>query len=193
VKLKNTTDNYGSVAKWIHWSTAALFLVAYATVYFRQWFTEPRTEVNWTALQLHLSIGITIGVLVVLRIIWKFYNVSPALEPGKQWEHKAAQLGHFALYAILVAMPITGYLGTGVATEFFYLFDIPSFKDTALFSFVFGDWIAFEDFEKPIDFVHKEILGAWLVWILIAGHAGAALYHHLVKGDRTLKRMTTGE
>jgi cytochrome b561 len=193
MSLKNTEDSYGSIAKWIHWSTAILFLAAYVTVYFRQWFTEPQTDINWVALQLHLSFGVTIAVIVVLRIIWKFKNVSPTPEPGTQLEHLAAKLGHYALYAIMIIMPITGYLGTGVATEFFYLFDIPSFKDTTLFAATFGQWMTFEEFEKPIDFIHKEVLGAWLVWLLILGHAGAALFHHYVKKDRTLKRMTSGE
>ena len=53
-----------------------------------------------------------------------------------------------------------------------------------------GQGISFETFENPIDFIHKEVLGAWLVWMLIAGHVMAALYHHFVRKDRTLKKMT---
>ena len=68
--LKNTLENYGLVAKTIHWLTALLFLGAYASVYFRHWFTEAKTPENRTALQLHLSFGISVGVLVILRIIW---------------------------------------------------------------------------------------------------------------------------
>jgi cytochrome b561 len=49
--------------------------------------------------------------------------------------------------------------------------------------------VNFLDFEKPIDFIHKEILGAWLVWMLILGHVFSDFYHHLVKKDRTLKKM----
>lgn len=190
--MKNTAKDYGSIAKWIHWSTALLFLAAYVSVYFRQWFTEAETPINWTALQLHLSFGVSIAVIVLLRIIWKFNNPSPAPEPGKPIEHLVAKLGHYALYAIMIVMPVTGYLGTGVATEFFFLFDIPSFKDTAIFTSTFGEHMSFKEFEKPIDFIHKDLLGAWLVWLLILGHAAAALYHHFVKKDRTLKRMTTG-
>ncbi len=96
------------------------------------------------------------------------------------------------LYAIMIIMPVTGYIGTGVATEFFFLFDIPKFSDTAIFAELIEHrlGIGFEDFEKPIDFIHKDILGAWLVWLLIAGHVSAALYHHFVKRDRTLRKMT---
>jgi cytochrome b561 len=50
----------------------------------------------------------------------------------------------------------------------------------------------FKQFEKPIDFIYEQVLGEWLVWLLILGHASAAMYHQFVKNDRTLKRMTSG-
>lgn len=190
--LKNTADNYGAIAKWIHWLTALLFLGAYMSVYYRHWFTEESTPENWTALQLHLSFGVSVAVIVVLRIVWRLSNRNPDLEPGSKFEHLAAHAGHYALYLIMIVMPVTGYVGTGVATEFFLMFDIPKFEDTQLFSLIVTDGLgmSFEAFEEPIDFIHKEILGVWLVWILILGHALAALYHHFVKRDRTLAKMT---
>ena len=190
--LKNTAHSYGTIAKWMHWLTALLFLVSYVSVYYRHWFTEEKTPENWNALQLHLSIGVTIGVLVMLRIVWKIMNRSPDPEPGTRLEHLAAEMGHYALYAVMVAMPLTGYLGTGANSEYFFLFDIPSFKDTALFETWFGLDMTFEEFEEPIDFIHKDILGAWVVWLLILGHVLAALYHHFIRGDRTLRKMTNG-
>ena len=189
---KNTAENYGTVAKWLHWGTALLFLAAYATVYYRDWFTEKKTPENWTALQLHLLIGVTIGVLVVLRILWRSANRQPDVEPGSRLQHQAAELGHLALYAVMIVMPLTGYLGTGAAVEYFPLFDIPAFKNTWLFTDWIGQTMDFETFEKPLDFVHKKIMGEWLVWLLILGHALAALYHQRILHDRTLKKMTTG-
>lgn len=190
--LKSTSKNYGLIAKTFHWGMVLLFLGAYVSVYYRHWFTEAKTPENWTALQLHLSFGASIGVFVLLRIIWKIIDVTPDSEPGTPLEHKSAKAGHYMLYAIMIIMPVTGYLGTGVATEFFFLFDIPKFADSSLFTSLIdkGMGISYEDFEKPIDFIHKKIMGAWLVWILIVGHAMAALYHHIIKQDRTLKKMT---
>ena len=192
MSVKNTATNYGAVAKWLHWGTALLFLGAYASVYYRHWFTEAKTPENWSALQLHLSIGISIGVLVVLRILWRLANRAPEPEPGTRLQHRAAGLGHLALYLVMIVMPLTGYLGTGVATEYFSLFDIPSFKDTALFAQHIAPDMSFKAFEEPIDFIHKQVMGEWLVWLLILGHALAALYHHFGKGDRTLRKMTNG-
>ena len=190
--LRNTAENYGTIAKWLHWMTALLFLGAYVSVYYRHWFTEAKTPENWTALQLHLSIGVTIGVVVALRLLWKMANRSPDPEPGSRLDHLAAKAGHLALYAVMVIMPVTGYLGTGVNTEYFFLFDITSFKETEYFIFNYSDTMTFKEFEKPIDFIHKDIMGAWVVWLLIVGHIAAALYHQFVKKDRTIEKMTRG-
>ncbi|MFT5925056.1 MAG: cytochrome b561 [Paraglaciecola sp.] len=190
--IKNTAQTYGCVAKWIHWLTVLFFLAAYCSVYYRHWFTEDKTAENWTALQLHLSIGISIAVLVILRIVWKLMNRTPNLEPGTKFEHFTAKSGHLVLYGIMIIMPLTGYFGTGANTEFFFLFDIPKFESTGLFTTLFAEGLglSFAEFEKPLDFIHKDIGGAWLVWLLILGHAMAALYHHFVKQDRTLIKMT---
>ncbi|MFK7814995.1 MAG: cytochrome b [Gammaproteobacteria bacterium] len=192
--LKNTKNDYGSIAKWIHWSIALLFLCSYSAVYFRHWFTEEKTPENWTSLQLHLSFGITIAAIVVLRIIWRNLNQSPTQEPGSKLAHTAAHLGHYALYAVMILMPVTGYIGTGVNTEYFFLFDIPKFETTSMYQALVTNWLglSFEEFEAPIDFIHKDIMGKWAVWILIAGHAAAAMYHHFIKKDRALIKMTKG-
>jgi Prokaryotic cytochrome b561 len=85
----------------------------------------------------------------------------------------------------MILMPITGYLGTGGNTDYFFLFDIESFKGTEFFANQFAKNMTFEEFEEPFDFIHKEVLGKRLLWVLILGHALAALYHHFVKRDRT--------
>lgn len=192
--LKNTKINYGSIAKWIHWTIVVLFLGSYCAVYFRHWFTEEKTPENWTALQLHLSFGITIAAVVILRIIWRNLNQTPNQETGSKLAHIAAHLGHYALYAVMILMPLTGYIGTGVNTEYFYLFDIPKFESSSLYQILVTNWmgLSFKEFEAPIDYFHKDIMGKWTVWILIAGHVMAAMYHHFVKKDRTLIKMTTG-
>jgi len=193
--IKNTAENYGSVAKWFHWLTAVFFLASYCTVYYRHWFTDDKTPENWLALQLHLSIGISIAVVVALRIIWRVFNRVPDLERGTALEHGLAHIGHYTLYGIMIIMPVTGYIGTGVNTEFYMMFDIPKFESTQLFTFVVSDMLdmTFKEFEEPVDFIHKDIMGVWIVWLLIVGHASAALYHQFIKKDRTLSKMTTSK
>lgn len=190
IQWKNTQERYGKMAMIMHWSVAALFLLLYVTVYFRQWFTERDTDINWLALQLHLSFGITVAVFIGLRIVYKLWDRAPKDPPGNKWEHWGAKLGHWSLYAIMIVMPITGYFGTGVNTEFFNLFEIPKFRDTAIYDVVVTGWMQldWETFEAPMDFVHKQG-GATLVWMLIAVHVAAALYHHVHKKDNVLRRM----
>jgi len=192
--LKNTAYNYGLVARSLHWATAFLFLVSYCSVYYRHWFTEEKTPENWTALQLHLSIGISLAAVIILRLIWRNMNRVPTAEPGTRLEHMAAHVGHYILYAMMISMPLTGYIGTGVNTEYFFLFDIPKFENTVVFQTVVADWmgLGFKELEKPIDYFHKDIMGSLIVWLLILGHVSAALYHHYIKRDRTIIKMTKG-
>ena len=95
------------------------------------------------------------------------------------------------LYGVMIVMPLSGYIGTGVNTEYFMLFDIPKFESTAMFDSLVtqGLGISFEEFEKPVDFFHKEIMGEYLLLFLIFGHIAAALYHHFILKDYTLKKM----
>ena len=88
-------------------------------------------------------------------------------------------------------MPFTGWMGSAGPTDVFGLFEIPSFRQSWLYDLLItqGLGIDFGTFEAPVDFFHKAIGGARLVWILILIHASAALYHHFYKKDRTLVRM----
>lgn len=188
--MKNTKSGYGLIAIMLHWIVALGFLGSYVSVYYRQWFTESKTPENWTALQLHLSFGVTIAVFVALRILWKLMNEKPDPVPAPPHELKAAKWTHRALYAFMIIMPITGYLGCGAPTEYFFLLDIPKFEDTAIFKALVADGLGltFKEWEGPLDFIHKRS-GAYLVWVLILAHAGAALYHHYKRKDAVLKRM----
>ena len=79
--INNTAENYGTIAKFFHWTTAVLFLGSYAAVYYRHWFTVKETPENWIALQLHLSVGVTVAVVIALRVLWKLRQRTPDPEP----------------------------------------------------------------------------------------------------------------
>ena len=189
MSLRNTEHDYGAIARYLHWGIAMLFLLSYCSVYYRHWFTEKDTPENWIALQLHLSVGITIASLVALRIVWRLTNPPPPLEPDTPLAQRAAHGGHFLLYTAMVVMPVTGYIGTGVNTDFFFLFEITKFEDTQAFAWLSAALnVGAEEFEDVVDAIH-ETGGAFIVWALIAGHVFMALYHHFVKKDRTLLKM----
>jgi len=191
---KNTAEQYGRVARWIHWITALLFLASYCSIYYRHLFTERKTPANIDALQIHMSVGITVGVIVILRIIWRNMNVQPTLEPGPPWQQRLARWTHYGLYAVMILMPISGFLKTGLENHYFFMFHLPKFEDTWMFHVFVQDWmgLTYKQFKGPVDTFHTEIMGALVVWILIAGHAAAAFYHHFKLKDRTLMRMVKG-
>lgn len=187
----NDNQSYGFVARTLHWGTALLILGSYGSVYFRRFFTEANTEFNWAVLQLHLSLGLTILTVTVLRIIWYVVDQRPTPEANSKSAVWGSRVGHTLLYVILFSMPVTGYLGTGANTDFFWLFEIPKFESTHLFTFWVSDRLnmTFAEFEVVVDYLHKDVGGALLVWMLIAGHISAALVHHFVLKDRSLRRM----
>ena len=129
-------------------------------------------------------------VFVFLRVIYKLWDRTPEEVEGSKFEHFAAKSAHILLYAVMIIMPLTGYFGTGLNTDFFFAFEIPRFRDTFVYDVVVTQWLglSWEAFEKPVDFVHKRG-GATLVWMLIAVHIAAALYHHFWRKDDTMRRM----
>ena len=128
---------------------------------------------------LHKSIGITILARAVLRLLWRIYAGAPAAVAGTpSWQVRIATLAHLGLYALLLAMPISGWAlnsASGFPLQWFGLVNLPALtgSDEALGELA-GD------------------LHEWMFWALVtlaALHAAAAFYHHLFVGDSTLARM----
>jgi cytochrome b561 len=128
---------------------------------------------------------------VLPRLLWKLLNVQPQDVPGSRFEHVLAHTAHWSLYALMIIMPLTGYMGTGRYTDF-GLFVVPKFADTAAFAWIAQTWsLTFKEFEAPIDAVHH-FLGKWVAWPIVGLHVVAALYHHWVRRDQVLSRMWSG-
>jgi len=73
-------------------------------------------------------------------------------------EHFAAHAAHIMLYAVMIILPLSGYLGTGGPSQLFIFIEIPRFADTQLFKTVVVErWmsLSWEQFEAPMDFIHK--------------------------------------
>ena len=189
-KYKNTEYSYGFIAIALHWIVAFAFIVNYAIIYYRDWFVVARTDQAKTLFSYHTAIGISVIVFIVLRIIWRFLNKQPNEVEGSRLEHLAAHAAHIMLYAVMILLPLSGYLGTGGPSQLFFFIEIPRFADTQIFNIVVERWmgLTWDQFEAPMDFIHKEG-GAYFVWVLIAAHAGAAFFHHFIRKDVVLKRM----
>ena len=128
---------------------------------------------------LHKSLGLTLLSLVVLRLLWRFYAGAPKPVPGTpHWQERMATLTHWALYLLMFAMPITGWLfnsSSGYPLQYFGLFNLPKIA-------------AVNPGTADLSGTLHEA-GFWLLLLLVLAHAGAAFYHHLFQNDDTLRRM----
>lgn len=193
--IRNSTNSYGSVAKWLHWLTAIFVLVAYVSMYYLHWVLGGEGPQRIPIIGFHKSVGFSVLLFFVLRAYWRTSNPSPEL-PGAmpKWQVRASHLSHFLLYCLLFAMPVSGYLGNGSGVNYFGLFQITSFNESSIGLWILDQLnITFEQWEVPFDFFHYEISGPLLMWMIIAVHAGAGLYHHYVKKDEVLQRMLPGK
>lgn len=72
--------------------------------------------------------------------MWKMLDVQPDEPPGSALEHRLAHAAHWGLYGLLIVLPVTGYVGTSMTTDF-GLFTVPCFRYTAIFEWtmtIFG-------------------------------------------------------
>ena len=197
MQWKNTTQQFGALAKFFHWTCAIAFVGAYFVVYYVIWFMDDSSPESLPVLNIHWILGIFVGACVLPRLLWRMLNIHPEELPLSAAEKRLAKSAHWGLYGLMVLMPLTGYIGTDADTDF-GLFKMPSFRETMLFGWIqrtFGT--SWEAFEPPVDIVHH-FVGKWIAWLVVALHIAAALFHHLVRGDDTLERMlpqslTTGE
>lgn len=194
MEWKNTSNQFGAMTRLFHWSMATAFIVCCLLAYYIIWFILPyggkKDPMFMPLINLHWVLGIFVGVLVIPRLIWRIRNPQP---PGihithLRIEHWMVHAAHWALYALMIIMPITGYIGTGRDTDF-YLFTVPNFRDTAFFTWlcsVFG--FTWQTFEPPVDVIHH-FLGKTLVPLIVVLHIAAAFFHHYVNRDAVLNRM----
>jgi cytochrome b561 len=174
---KNTTERWGPVSQLLHW-LIVLMILGMGTVGLVM--TEMRNSPDKIQLYLlHKSFGLTVLALIALRLLWRLYAGAPQPVAGTpHWQERIASLTHGGLYALVFAMPISGWLlnsAAGFPLRWFGLFNLPSIAAKN------------ESLHELAEEAHE-----WLFWILIAVavmHAAAAIYHHVFQRDATLARM----
>ncbi|TAA27059.1 cytochrome b [Pseudoxanthomonas winnipegensis] len=171
-------QRWGAVSQTLHWLILLLLLVL--CVVGLTLDDLPRTPKYFWIYTAHKSLGITVLVLVALRLAWRLYAGAPPPVPGTpRWQHAIATLTHVLLYAVMFAMPLSGWLydsASGLRPfKFFGLFDMPKL-------------VAPDEHLRHLAHSAHE-WGLYVLIVLVVLHAGAALYHHLFQGDATLARM----
>jgi cytochrome b561 len=103
-----TPERYGLVAQTLHWIIVGLILIQFTLATIAH--DLPNGLDKLITLARHKSVGITILGLAVLRLGWRFVDRPPPLPPMRHWQAVAARFSHAALYALLFAMPLTGWM-----------------------------------------------------------------------------------
>ena len=175
--IRNTTERWGWVSISIHWLTVLMVLSLIVVGLLMQEMANSPTKIQVYAL--HKSFGLTVLALTVLRLLWRLVAGTPAAAAGvPRWQQVAAQASHGALYVILLAMPLSGWLynsASGFPLKWFGLFGLPKLSgyDAGVKAFALA--------------AHEWLFIALAV--IVAVHAAAALKHHYLDRDRTLARM----
>ena len=178
MSLKNTTDRWGGISQLLHWTIAVLILTIGAVGLLMG--ELPRSPKWFWVYTAHKSLGLTVLVLVIVRIAWRLYAGAPQPVPGTpRWQAKLASLTHAAIYLLILAMPLSGWLYDSASglrpLRWFGLVEVPKISPPN------------EAIAGAMHETHELLF--WELLALVAGHAAAALYHHFFQRDATLSRM----
>ena len=167
---------YGGVAIAFHWVTALLIVANLLLGLSMVRLPLSPQKLQWY--QWHKWIGITIFLLTSLRALWRLRNPPPPPVPMPEWQRRASAISHAALYALLLLIPVSGWVyssATGVQVVYLGLLPLPDLvaKDRTL--------------AAVLRVTHLTLNSA--LFAIVCVHVGAALRHHFVQRDEVLRRM----
>lgn len=175
---------YDAVAMTLHW-VIALGILVQIVMGLSMVHLPISDELKFQIYQLHKSIGITILLAAILRVLWRFTHKPPALPPMPRLEQAAATGTHWLLYTLMFLLPVTGWVDVTISpyhipTVLFGLVPWPDFPGLAAYA---GNQTA----DAIADFVHSKL--GYVIMALLALHIAAALRHHFMLRDHVLRRM----
>lgn len=178
MRWRATSEHWGWITISIHWLTALAVLSLFAL---GLWMVELDYYHGWyrQGPHLHKSIGVLVLTLTLVRLLWRRIGGTPTPVAGiPAWQHRAAVLAHVLLYILLLGVTLSGYListADGRAVEVFNWFELPA---------------TLHGLDGQEDIAGTVHLTLAITLISLAGlHALAALKHHVLDKDRTLRRM----
>ena len=171
---------YPASRRWLHWGIALLMVLAYVFVEGRENF-ERGTAERAAMLQAHFWVGVAILALMVPRLLLAFSRRPlPVTPPLPAWQHLPALAMHLLLFAMLLAQPVLGLLTAWADGKTLLL----PFTAVAVPTLLAPD----PDLAHALEDLH-EWIGTAFYWV-VGLHVAAALYHHFIRRDDTLRRMT---
>ncbi|QYY30822.1 MULTISPECIES: cytochrome b [Cupriavidus] len=177
-EFPGTVRRYDGLAIFFHWAVFLLIAAAYAAIELKG-FAGKGSPARSLAMAAHEWTGLLVLVLAVPRLLWRLVRGAPPAEPGSRWMHLAGEAMHWVLYLFIFAQPILGLLTLNAGGHVLTLpglgLQIPA-------------WVGPDDALKDqLEEIHETLGNAF--YLVIGLHAMAALFHHYMLGDNTLRRM----
>ena len=173
-------SRYSSLSITLHWAMLLLLIAVYACMELREYY--PKGSDFREGLKMwHFMFGLTVLLLVLIRIVARVTGGTPPITPDPPaWQTLIARLTHLALYAFMIAMPIAGWVilsASGKAIPFYGL-ELPALVGLN------------KALAEQVKELHETV--ATIGYFLVGLHAVAALFHHYIVKDDTLRRMMPG-
>jgi cytochrome b561 len=175
--LRSTDKRWGSVNRTLHWLMAILIIGAGCVGLYMADLPNSPQKIKIYAI--HKSVGLTVLALVLLRFVWRLADRPPPDLPMPRWQQIAAHATHWVLYALMLALPLSGWLynsASGYPLQWWWTVQLPSLTGGAD-----------ADIKAFALTAHEGLF--WVLVLVLVGHVGAALKHHFVDRDATLVRM----
>jgi cytochrome b561 len=172
---------YDRVTAWLHWTIGALLLIEIAFGLLLDEIAPRGTPARAGVINLHKSFGIVLGVLIVVRVVWRLTHAAPPWPASmSRRRQRAADAGHVALYACMIVAPLAGYVGSNFSkygVRFFGIVLPPWGPDwPAAYRILVG--------------VHD--VSTYLLLALTIGHVVLAIQHALLERDGIFDRIVPG-
>ena len=167
---------YTAPAQWLHWLTPPLILAQVAIAWIMMSLPEhdPRGGLMFS---LHKSLGITIWLVIAMRLAWRFTHPAPRHGPNTPRALAlVADTNHWLMYAVFFCMPISGYVMSAMGSHGVQFWGIPMPSIPRV-----------PAIQKLADTGHS--LGQWAVYALVLLHVAGAAYHVFIRKDGVLERM----
>lgn len=173
----NKPDRYCMLSIGLHWLMLLLLVAVYASMELRGIF--PKNSALYNGMKTwHYMLGLLVFGLVWIRLAARLLTPAPAIRPAlPQWQVRFSQAMHVALYLLMIVLPLLGWLvlSAGAKPIPFFGLELPALIAESKAN------------AKQIKDIHETIATAG--YFLIGLHAAAALFHHYLVRDNTLKRM----
>ena len=162
----------------LHWAVGAALLGEMAFGYLLDDIAARGTPARGAVINLHKTLGLYIGFLIIFRLAWRLAHAPPPLPAATpRWERRAARVGQALMYVGMLVLPLSGYIASNFSKHGVRLFGValrPWGPDLPAVYAVFNN-------------IH--VFGSWLFTALVVGHVLASLKHFLIDRDGVMQAM----